>query len=155
MTTILRLLPLLVMLVAGCASRQTAATDEVFTIEFKLATAAPRPGAIEMVPLGSDRPIWVYPEVVITRADIAYAERAKDNLGYPAILLEMTDDGAARLLAVSTKHIDQPLALFVDGALISAPYVRSQLSKRMMIIGSPTGIEKEVAKRVVERINAG
>jgi preprotein translocase subunit SecD len=148
------MMPLVIVLVAGCARHQNTAADNGFTIEFRLATAAPRPGTVEMVPLNGRRPIWVYPEVVIAGDDIASAERAKDGLGHPAILLEMTDSGAAYLQELGVSHIDKPLALFVDGVLISAPYVESTLSKRMMIIGTPNGIDKDIVKRVVKRINS-
>lgn len=50
--------------------------------------------------------------------------------------LEMTDEGADTLEAVTRKMINKPLAIVLDGKLYSAPTVNDVLSKRAQITGS-------------------
>ena len=59
-----------------------------------------------------------------------------NQVGGHEIHLEMTDEGAKILRAVTERMVGKPLAIVLDGKLYSAPTIQSVLSKNAQISGS-------------------
>ncbi|MDP3771835.1 MAG: protein translocase subunit SecD, partial [bacterium] len=71
----------------------------------------------------------------------------------PTISLELTDEGGKIFAIITKENIGKPVAIFLDGAPISAPIVQEEITGgRAQISGSFTAA---TAKELVGRLNAG
>ena len=71
----------------------------------------------------------------------------------PQISLELTDEGAKVFAELTKKNVGKQLAIYLDGAPISAPVVREEITEgRAQITGNFT---PKSAKEFVGRLNAG
>ncbi len=123
------------------------------TVEFRAASWTATPGTRLLTVPGSELPIYVDSQVVITNADIASASLSKTNDGQRAVAITLTDKGAQKLGEHTGSHLDQPIAIFVDGKLYSAPTVRAQLTRSALIMRSPGGLSESEATSLVESLN--
>ena len=84
----------------------------------------------------------------VKRASVAFGQ-----IGEAQIFLEFTSEGANIFEEVTGKNVGFPLAVFLDGAVISAPIVQQKISGgSAQITGQFTLAE---AKELVGRFNAG
>ena len=85
-----------------------------------------------------------------------YVKGAQLNLnqfGQPEIFLEFNSEGAVLFEEITGRNIGKPLAIFLDGDLLTAPTVNGQISGgRAQITGQFTLDE---ARTLIERFNAG
>lgn len=86
-----------------------------------------------------------------------YAKKAQmvlDNVtGVPEVSIEFTSEGADIFEKVTGRNVGQPLAIFLDGNLISAPRVSEKIiGGKAQITGNFT---RDEASKLVERFNAG
>ncbi|KKU03000.1 MAG: Preprotein translocase subunit SecD [Candidatus Amesbacteria bacterium GW2011_GWB1_47_26] len=73
--------------------------------------------------------------------------------GQPVVSLEFSSEGAKKFADITSKSIGQPLAIFLDDRLVTAPTVQSVISDgRAVISGNFTPDE---AKKLVIQLNAG
>lgn len=79
--------------------------------------------------------IWVQQGPLVTAEDIIEATYVTDNVGQPAVMITLDSAGASRMSRFTSGHVNQPLAVFVDDLLISAPKVESTLSKKFLVMG--------------------
>ncbi len=81
------------------------------------------------------------------------AQLSFSDIGLPEVAIEFNDEGAKIFEELTKKNIGKPLAIFLDGNLISAPRVNEAISGGRAQI---TGInDTKEAKLLVERFNAG
>jgi len=85
-----------------------------------------------------------------------YLKRAQvgfDQVGNPIVLLEFNDEGTKIFAELTERNVGKPLAIFLDGKLISAPTVKEKIpSGKAEITGKFTLQE---AKELVKNLNAG
>ena len=100
----------------------------------KPAWTSPTPGTD---PITSDigTTIWVQAGPIITAADIKSCEAIMDSAGRPAIKITLNRSGAARIKRFSSGHVNEPVAIFIDGQLLSTPYVRAEMEGEFEING--------------------
>jgi preprotein translocase subunit SecD len=99
-----------------------------------------------------DRAVWVSPTASLTAADIAKAEPTTMS-GRKAIAIEFTDGGAEKMRRLSAAQMDKLIAMLLDGKLISAPRVRSEMSKQGVITGNgPNGLDDETIQRILSSV---
>lgn len=79
--------------------------------------------------------IWVQDSPIVTGTDIKQAWYVTDTLENPAVMVEFDAAGTARMSQFSSGHLSQPLAVFVQDELISAPLVIGTLGSEYMIMG--------------------
>ncbi|MCX6795410.1 MAG: protein translocase subunit SecD [Candidatus Falkowbacteria bacterium] len=73
--------------------------------------------------------------------------------GSPYVSLEFNDNGAKEFAAITERNIGKPVAILLDGQVISSPNVNEKISGgKAMISGSFTIDE---AKNLVKRLNSG
>ena len=91
--------------------------------------------------------IWVQPSPIVTMSDIEKAWIVKDNLGRPAAMIEFDAAGTARISRFTSGHVRQPVAVFVNDLLVSAPRVQSELGSTFMVmgIGDEAAVEQFIA----------
>jgi hypothetical protein len=116
--------------------------------EVKLAEHNPAPGLKEAKVAGSKQLVYLHNEVVVTNADIAKAEVIPHETQY-WIGVTLTPAGARKMHAATQRHIDKPMAILIDGEVITAPIVRDTISDSAVINGK---ITKEEAERIVAGI---
>jgi len=122
-------------------------------VEFRAASMNSTPDSVKMVAPAGAAPIYVAPQVVISNSDIATASIGTTENGTRAVYVTLTDAGASKLLAYTSVHLREPIAIMIDGQLVSAPMVQSPLSKVAMILGGPNGFTEEEASRLVTSLN--
>ncbi|HJZ59635.1 MAG TPA: hypothetical protein VKE74_32115, partial [Gemmataceae bacterium] len=81
----------------------------------------------------------------LTEKDIAAATTNADG----AIEVTLTEAGAKKLEKLSGEHLDKPLAILVDGKVISAPVIRAKLGGSVVITGSFTKDEAEKLAKAI------
>lgn len=96
-----------------------------------------------------EKNIWIAPEATLTNVDVAescYELRDWDH----AIGLLLTEDGALKLARLTKAHIGEPVALMIDGKVMSAPRIMAPLlGGRASIHGNFT---EEEARAIAEGI---
>jgi preprotein translocase subunit SecD len=120
-------------------------------VEFRRAEAKNADGLTAAVVAGTTDKIYLHKAVEATNADIAEARVALDNAANPAIDILFTKEGAKKMEALSEKHQDKPLAILIDGKVVSAPVIRAKFSDKAQITGKFT---KEEVEALVKAINA-
>lgn len=81
------------------------------------------------------------------------ASVALDEFSEPVVILEFDKEGAKIFEEITQRNIGKPLAIFIDGNLISSPVVKEKISSgRAQISGKFT---LEEAKKLAENLNAG
>ena len=114
-------------------------------VEFRRAETEPAKDLTEAVVAGSKKKIYLHKTTEITNADIAQARAAKEN-DKLAIELVFTKDGAKKVAEVSKAHTGKPLAILLNGKVLSAPIIRDPIGDRAMISGEFT---REDVDRIV------
>ena len=91
---------------------------------------------------------------ILTGKHLKRAQLLFDETTYqPQISLELNDDGKGIFAELTKKNIGKQLAIFLDGAPISAPVVREEITEgKALITGDFT---PQAAKELVGRLNAG
>ncbi|NPB05300.1 MAG: protein translocase subunit SecD [Aquificae bacterium] len=87
-----------------------------------------------------------YPPVV-TGDDLADAYPTTDEMGRPAVGFTLTPEAARRFAEFTEKNVGKPMAIVLDGRVVSAPVIRSRISDRGIITGHFT--TEEVKNLVV------
>lgn len=140
------LMSVIVISAVADADTEQQATERV---AFYLAEDEPAEGLRKVDELAvSSLPIYLHKTPVLTGKDIAKAGVAEET-DRPAIDFELTPVGAEKLAKVSKENLHKKLAILVEGKLIAAPIIRSQLSKQGRITGS---FEKKEAERLARAI---
>jgi preprotein translocase subunit SecD len=131
----------IVTLLAGILNGQTA-------VEIRAAATSAVAGWQQMsAPRGEA--IWVAPDVQLTSRDIARAEARTDPDAGPSIFLVLTDEGAAKMAALSAKQDNKPIALLLDGQVIWAPIVHGSIGKDVRLTGGDGGLTKTQIDRLL------
>lgn len=89
--------------------------------------------------LVSERPI-ILKNVLLTGADLKMASPGQSQYGEPLVNIEFTAEGSKKFEDATTQSVGRPLAIVLDGKIISAPNVnepirggRAQISGRFSI----------------------
>ena len=131
----------------GCVTVRSR--NAAVTLEFRPGSQSPGPGLTEMTVPGSERPIYVSDDAVLSNADVKSARVVPGPSG-PQIEIVFTKAGAERFATATENNLMKPLGIIVDGQLISAPTVREKVSGgRAIITGS---FSEDEAKRIADGI---
>ena len=120
-------------------------------VEFVRAETKPADGLKPTAIEGSKEKIYLLNKADLTNEDIAAAKVSFDNEQKPVIDITFTKAGAMKMAKVSEDHLGKPLAVVVDGKVISAPILRVKIIEKATLSGSFT---KDEAEKLVEMINA-
>jgi len=97
-----------------------------------------------------DKPLRVLKPVLLDGRDIARAYRAT---GEPSIGIDLTEQGAEKLKKITTDNINHRLAIIVNGELLTAPTIRSTITKSLVITGSKKDFTPEKVQSLINIIN--
>ncbi len=73
--------------------------------------------------------------------------------GEPTVALQFNDEGAKLFGEITERNVDKPVAIFLDGAVISAPRVVQKITGGQAVITGRFTVAE--AKKLVQRLNAG
>jgi preprotein translocase subunit SecD len=136
----------------SCVAPLAARPDEKkITVEFRRAETRPADGLAEATVEGTNQKVYIPKKSDATTADIAEARAALDGGGKPALDITFTKEGAKKMAALSEKHRDKPLAILINGKVVSAPVMREKFGERAQINGAFT---QEEIEGLVKAINA-
>ncbi|MBI3492220.1 MAG: hypothetical protein HY047_10635 [Acidobacteria bacterium] len=86
--------------------------------------------------------VYLHQEVVVTNSDIARAEMVQAASAF-SVLVEFTAEGAEKMFRATRGHVGRPLAILVDGEVVSTPVVRDPIRTSAVIDGHYTRAEAE------------
>ena len=134
----------------GCTSVETVGPKP--KIECRLAQNHPGANLVKMQIEDTDRTIYVSDEVLLSNADIASVSLVRQESETPWVELVLTEPGKVKFSEATEANIGRPVAILVDGAIVSAPVVRARISGGLVSI---RGLSKEKARNMVDSLNAG
>ncbi len=99
-----------------------------------------------------ESPIILY-DAALTGADLSEANPGTDEFGNSLVQLNFTPQGAKKFYNVTKQNINKPIAILLDGNIISAPVVRGAIGGgKAQITGQFTPSE---VSRLTIQLNAG
>lgn len=111
--------------------------------EVRLAEERPVPGLIVARVVGSERVIYLHPELIVTNDDITQSWVTQDGPDRFGVSVRFLDGGAERMRRATTAHVGRPVAILIDGVVVAAPVVRSAINDSAVISGDFTRAEAE------------
>ena len=87
--------------------------------------------------------------------ELTRAASTRDNDGLPAVSFELNALGGDYMGALTGAHTQQPMAILLDGKLMSAPTIQSRISSRGIITGGRGGFDQDEMTYLIRTLNAG
>jgi hypothetical protein len=122
---------------AGWLPLTTPVTAQV-RFEVRLAETSPAAGLYVAQVAGTDRLVYLHPELVVGNDDIADTWVIDDGTARFGVGVRLLPAGAARMRQATTAHVGRPVAVLVDGVVAMAPTVRSPVDETAVISGDFT-----------------
>jgi len=135
----------------SCAGLAPANNQEPIRLEFRLAEREPADGLEEASVEESNEKIYLHKEAIITNRDVIEARATRSEQSWE-ISIAFSKEGAVRMAQATAQHIGKPMAILINGKVVSAPRVNSTVSDRAAIFGSFT---KEQAEKLASEIKGG
>lgn len=112
-------------------------------------------GDLSIEKVGPDgQPLFLATTPIITEVDLVNASLSTAADGRPALVLDASEDGAARLREESQTYVGRNLAFVWGGQVIYSPRVQSPLGSKLMIIGGTDVLPSDALREIADRINA-
>jgi preprotein translocase subunit SecD len=103
----------------------------------------------QRMPTEDNKTIWVSPTTSLTASDFESMTPYVNPGDIWFMKIVLTDDGAAKMRALSIAQMNKLIALVLDGKVIWAPKVRSEIGKTVDFTGSgPHGLEMDLIRRL-------
>jgi preprotein translocase subunit SecD len=122
----------------------TSNTQAATKLDVRLAENSPGPGLSEASVSGSDKKVYLHAETVVGNADVTFARvvpgdrPATFNVG-----IMFSADGSAKIEKATQSHLNRPLAILVNGRVVAAPILRSEIRGSAVITGDFTSAEAD------------
>ena len=101
---------------------------------------------------GFYQPNYIRRKAQLTGKDLVSAHVDRDEVGRTAVAFKLNSKGGSTMRKMSSQNIGRQLAIILDGELISAPVLKSEIGTSGQISGNFTPAE---AKRLADDLNAG
>lgn len=112
-------------------------------LEIKLAETKPAAGLTETRAPGSSMPIYLHPSPIATGADVTSARVVPAAASRFSVAVEFNSAASARMSSATREHIGRPVAVVLNGRVVSAPTLRSPIGGSATITGDFTQSEAE------------
>ncbi len=114
-------------------------------LELRLAETVPVRGlAFEATVKNSDKKVYVHYQAVATHVDVVKAS-VVENGGRYEVALTLTPEAAAKLTSATSRHVGRPVAVILDGDVVSVLTVRSPIGGAIVVAADFT---REEATRI-------
>ena len=118
--------------------------------EVRLAETAPAADLRESAATQSGATVYLHRDAIVTNGDIDRARMVQtSDVPEFSVLVELTAEGAAQMRRATAQHIGKPLAILIDGEIVTAPTLRGPIDTSAVIDGHYT---REEAERIVAGI---
>lgn len=118
--------------------------------EMRLAEERPGPGLREAKVSDSGRSVWLHDQALITNSDIVAAKViAGEKASEYDVDLKFSPAASEKIQAATSKHVNRPVAMLIDGRVIAAPVVRDAMTNSAVVSGHFTRTQ---AQRIVNGI---
>jgi hypothetical protein len=89
--------------------------------------------------------------------DVALVDAQFDESGMPVIVIDFSDQGHARLVALQDGRVGETLPICLGGALVTAPYLAAPITgASLQIAGAATASDTmDLARRIREQLFTG
>lgn len=131
----------------GIWTHGTTAALAAVRFEARLAEEQPIPGLVVAQLQGSNRVIYLHPEIVVNNDDVAQSWVSSDGPDRVQVTVQLLPSGADRMRQATATHIGRPMAVLIDGSVAMVPVVRAPISDSVVITGDFT---QAVAERIAE-----
>ncbi|TYP48712.1 protein translocase subunit SecD [Thermosediminibacter litoriperuensis] len=81
-------------------------------------------------------------KVILTGDNVSDARAVYGNLNTPMVSLKLDSEGAKKFAEATQKFLDKPIAIVLDGEIISAPIVRSVITNGEAVIEGLSSIDE-------------
>ncbi|MCC6579668.1 MAG: protein translocase subunit SecD [Phycisphaeraceae bacterium] len=99
------------------------------------------------------------PDKSLTRSrsgwELSRAFPDMDSTGFPAVSFRLNQIGGAMMADLTGSHINEPMAICLDGRVISAPRINDRIADRGIITGGSGGFSARELNYLVRTLNAG
>jgi hypothetical protein len=133
----------------GAISPQPISPELFSPFELRLAYLESGEDRTEYTVPGAEQKVYVAKQPFASIADIVAARTIDDAAGQPAIEITFLADSAKRLEEVTQQHLNKPLAILMDGKLLSAPTIRDRVGSAAVITGR---FSREEAEQIAQKI---
>jgi hypothetical protein len=117
--------------------------------EVRLAEEVPGDGLRAAVITDSRRTIYLHQDVVVSNGDIAKASAQRNREGdFYSLAVTFTAEGARKMEAATRNHDGKPLAVLIEGEVVTCPTVRG-------VISTSAVVDARFTKAEADRIVAG
>ncbi|QEG22873.1 serine hydrolase domain-containing protein [Mariniblastus fucicola] len=123
------------LLFASTTNGQEQSPDSTEVLQICMASADAVDG-LTKIDVEGKPPIFVDSESVVSRVDIESVEAKLDRSGRKNIYLRLTAAGGEKLATASASNLGKPMAILFNGNLVSAPVIRSKISRDVVINGN-------------------
>jgi hypothetical protein len=126
-------------------SREGGTLEAAVRFEVRLAETRPGPGLREARVAGSDRVLYLHQEIIVTNDDISQSHVIDGNAPSRfGIAVTFNTAGAEKIRRATASHVGGPLAILIDGEVVSAPTIRDPIGSSAVIDGDFTRAEAEL-----------
>jgi TonB family protein len=125
---------LLVMMLLPLNVRDVLAQGTAGQLEIRLAEVMAGNG-LTPARTQSGQTVYLHAEVIASQNDIASARVVNEGSGY-SVAIELNGVAAGRMTRATSAHIGRPLAVLLDGRLITAPVIRSPVGASALLTGN-------------------
>ena len=88
--------------------------------------------------------VYVHQEIVVTNDDIARSSVVQgDEPSRYGVGMEFNAAGAQKMRQATASHVGRPVAILIDGDVVTAPVLRAPISTYAVIDGDYTQAEAE------------
>jgi TonB family protein len=127
----------------------TLRPSEPMQFELRLAEYQPGAGLREAL-VGSGERVYLYDSALVTSADIAEARVGQDGTRF-SVRIMLTPTAGQKVLAATADHTGRPVAILVNGRVMSAPLLSTPMGESIRIDGRFT---KEEVEAIVRELNS-
>jgi hypothetical protein len=120
--------------------------DVIAAVRFEVRLAEETPGnGLRAVVVGdSKRTVYLHQDVVVSNGDIAKASAQPNRTGDAySLAVTFTAEGARKMEAATRTHQGKPLALLIDGQVVTCPTVRGVIRGSAIVDASYTKTEAD------------
>jgi preprotein translocase subunit SecD len=120
------------------------------SLEIRAAETTPAPGLTEVTIEGTNKRVYLHAQAILVKDDVAGAS-VRPNAGQaPTVEIQLTAEGQKKMARLSQIHRDKPLAILVNGKVVSAPTIRDQITGRDVVLSGH--FSKEEAERIARAL---
>jgi preprotein translocase subunit SecD len=116
------------------------------SIEFRRASFEQREGWKASKLKADEKEIFLHPQAEVDLSDVqTMSVDYKERFDAWLVSIELSNEGSQKMRTLTTEYLNRPLAILVNGEVIMAPVIRTQISKKLQI----SGLSEKEAKSLV------